>query len=121
MIKFIADVNIERPIVDFMQKKGYDVKWVPDYDCEISDEELLRLANEEKRILLTNDKDFGGLVYLQRRLSSGILLFRVKGQVSEEKVRLLEKVLERHGDRLSNHFTVIGTKKIRIVPMEDMT
>jgi len=80
--KFLADVNIEKPLVDFLSKQGYDIKWVPDYNCEMIDEELLRLANQERRIFITNDKDFGDLIFLQKRLSAGTILFRVKDQKS---------------------------------------
>jgi len=74
-IKFLADVNIEKPLVDYLSKQGYDIKWVPDYNCEMSDEDLLQLANEEKRIFITNDKDFGDLIFLQKKLSVGTILF----------------------------------------------
>ncbi|MEK6699750.1 MAG: DUF5615 family PIN-like protein [Nitrospirota bacterium] len=119
-IKFIADVNVEKPIVDYLSENGYDIKWIPDYNCEILDEDLLSLANNEKRILITNDKDFGELTFLQKKLSAGIILFRVKGQSSQDKVKLIKKVLGNYGDKLFNHFTVITKKKIRIAPMEDI-
>lgn len=53
IVKFIADVNVEKAIVDYLTESGYDVKWIPDYNCEIFDEDLLSLANVEKRILIT--------------------------------------------------------------------
>jgi predicted nuclease of predicted toxin-antitoxin system len=65
-IKFLADVNVEKPLVDYLLKEGYDIKWIPDYDCEMLDEDLLQLANREKRIFVTNDKDFGDLIFLQK-------------------------------------------------------
>ncbi len=46
-IKFIADVNVEKPIVDYLSENGYDIKWISYYDCEILDEDLLSLANNE--------------------------------------------------------------------------
>jgi predicted nuclease of predicted toxin-antitoxin system len=119
-IKFIADVNVEKPIVDYLSESGYDIKWIPDYNCEILDEDLLSLANNEKRILITNDKDFGELTFLQKKLSTGIILLRVKGQLSQDKVKLIRNVLRNYGDKLLNHFIVITKKKIRIVPMEDI-
>ena len=79
-IKFLADVNVEKPLVDYLSKQGYDIKWVPDYNCEMPDEGLLQLADEEKRIFITNDKDFGDLIFLQKKLSVGTILFPVKGQ-----------------------------------------
>ena len=118
-IKFPADVNIEKPIVDYLLKQGCDIKWVPDYNCETSDEDLLQLANEEKRIFITNDKDFGALIFLQKKASGGTILFRVKGQKSQEKIRLMKKLLMGYRDKLLNHYVVITTSKIRIVPLGD--
>ena len=118
-IKFLADVNIEKPLVDYLVKQGYDIKWIPDYDCEMPDEDLLQLANQEKRIFITNDKDFGDLIFLQRKVSAGIILFRVKGQNSQETIKLMKKLLMGYRDKLLNHYVVITKAKIRIVPLGD--
>jgi predicted nuclease of predicted toxin-antitoxin system len=117
-IKFAADVNIEKTIIDYLTENKFDVKWIPDYDCEILDEELLNLANKERRILITNDKDFGELTFLQKRISTGIILLRIKGQKARDKVKLIDKVLQKYRDKLMGHFVVITKNKIRFVPME---
>jgi len=118
-IKFLADVNVEKPIVDYLSRQGYDIKWVPDYNCEMPDEDLLQLANEEKRIFITNDKDFGDLIFLQKKLSVGTILFRVKDQKSQGKIKLMKKLLMGHRDKLLNHYVVITKLKIRIIPLGD--
>ncbi len=51
-IKFMADVNIEKPIIDYLEQNGDDVKWITDYDPEMCDEELSRVALEENKILI---------------------------------------------------------------------
>jgi predicted nuclease of predicted toxin-antitoxin system len=119
-IRFIGDVNLEKPIVDYLLASGYNIKWIPDLDCRMVDEKLLELANREKRILVTNDKDFGELTFRQKRVSTGIILFRVKGESAKDKVRLLQKLLLAHGNRLRGYFTVVTRKKIRFIPMEDI-
>ena len=119
-IKFLADVNVEKPLVDYLSKQGYDIKWVPDYNCEMPDEGLLQLANEEKRIFITNDKDFGDLIFLQKKLSVGTILFRVKGQKTEEKIKLMKKILMGYRDKLLNHYIVITKAEIRIIPLGDV-
>jgi predicted nuclease of predicted toxin-antitoxin system len=118
-IKFLADVNVEKPIVDYLLKQGYDIKWIPDYDCEMSDEELVQMANEEQRILITNDKGFGDLVIMQKKLSAGAILFRVKGQGSQEKIKLMRKLLMGYRDKLLNHCVIISKSKIRVIPLGD--
>jgi len=119
-IKFLAEVNVEKPLVDYLSKQGYDIKWVPDYNCEMPDEGLLQLANEEKRIFITNDKDFGDLIFLQKKLSVGTILFPVKGQKTEEKIKLMKKILMGYRDKLLNHYIVITKAKIRIIPLGDV-
>ena len=118
-VRFLADVNVEKTVVDYLVQNGYDIKWLPDYDCQLPDEYLLSLANREKRILITNDKDFGELVFLQKKLSTGIILIRVHGQKAHDKVKLIEKLLVEHGDKLFGNFVVITGKNIRIVSMEE--
>ena len=117
-IKFLADVNVEKAVVEYLLGKRYDTKWIPDYNCEMPDEDLLHLANIENRIIITNDKDFGELIYLQKKISTGIILFRVKGQKAEEKVSLIKYLLENFGEKILNHYIVITEEKIRVIPME---
>ena len=101
-------------------KLGFDVKWIPDYNCAMDDADLLTMAKQENRILLTNDKDFGELVFLQKKLSLGIILLRVKGQSTKEKVELVEKLIFSHSDKIPNHFILITQTKFRFIPMEDI-
>ncbi len=119
-IKFLADVNIEKRVVEYLLDNDYDVKWIPDSDCAMLDEELLSMAKEEGRILITNDKDFGEQIFLQKRQSAGIILLRVKGQKTRNKINIINKLLENYQDKLLNHFVVITERKIRFIDMEDI-
>ena len=118
-IKFLADVNVEKPIANHLAKQGYDIKWIPDYDRGMIDEDLLQMANEEQRILITNDRGFGDLIIMDKRLTAGVILFRVKGQGSQEKIRLLRKLLMGYSDKLLNHYVIVSRSKIRIIPLGD--
>ena len=117
-IKFLADVNVEKAVVGYLLGKKYDTKWIPEYNCEMPDEDLLHLANIENRIIITNDKDFGELIYLQKKVSTGIILFRVREQRAEDKVNLIKYLLENFIEKIMNHFIVITEEKVRIIPME---
>jgi predicted nuclease of predicted toxin-antitoxin system len=120
MIRFLADVNIEKAVVDFIRVKGFDVLWATDYDRRMSDKALLNLANREKRILLTNDKDFGELMFLQKKAATGIVLFRIKGQSSRDKTRQIETLLNDHESKLAGCFVVISKNRFRFIPMEGL-
>ena len=84
------------------------------------DADILDMANTEKRILVTNDKDFGELTFLQKKLSTGIILIRAKGQRPQDKIKAMKRLLKNYSDKLLYHFVVITKKKIRIIPMGGM-
>ena len=117
MLKFLADVNIEKTIVEFIRNSGHDILWIPDYNPKISDKDLLQLAVSEQRILLTNDKDFGYFVFLQKKSAKGIILFRIKGQKTEHKLKNLKELLHSYQDKINESFIVITNKKIRFIPL----
>ena len=119
-LKFIADVNVEKTIVDYLVENNYDVKWIPDYDCKMSDETLLKKARAEKRVLITNDKDFGELTFLQKSVSQGIILFRCKGSSAKEKISLLDTILNKYNNKILKSFIVITRKRIRFISLEEL-
>lgn len=56
---FLADENLDFPIISALRNAGYDVLSVLELSPSIDDNEVLKIANNENRILLTSDKDFG--------------------------------------------------------------
>ena len=84
-------------------------------DPGIDDERVLRLADSQGALLLTSDKDFGELVFRQRLLHSGVILFRLAGIASETKGVILVSALAAHRD-LPLAFTVIGPRSLRMRP-----
>jgi predicted nuclease of predicted toxin-antitoxin system len=82
----------------------------------MTDDQLIDLANSERRILITNDKDFGELVFRQGRVVEGLILLRVKGQDSLEKVRVMRQLIEHYSEKLSRCFVVATKSEIRVIP-----
>ena len=119
-MKLLADVNVEKPIVDCLVGIDLDVLWIPDYNCMLSDEELLNMANSQDRVLITNDKDFGELVFRQNKITAGIVLIRMKGYNSEEKVVVIEKLFKNYPGKIYNHFVVVTKNKMRFIPLKDL-
>ena len=118
MLKFLADVNVEKKLVDYLKDQKFDVLWIPDYDCALTDNDLLNLATKERRVLITNDTDFGEIVFMQKKLSSGIILIRIKDQCVNTKLSVLKKLLKLYQDRIEGNFIVISDNKIRIRSLE---
>lgn len=117
-LKFLADVNVERSIIELLKSQGFKVKWVPDLNKSMKDEQVLKLAEDESQILLTNDKDFGEWVFRWQRKVAGVILFRIKGQNPEVKVNLLGKLLGEYQNKLSGYFVVITERRFRFTPLK---
>jgi predicted nuclease of predicted toxin-antitoxin system len=62
-MKLLADEGVDKPIVDLLRSSGFDVHYILETYQGAEDETVLQIAHEETRILITQDKDFGELVY----------------------------------------------------------
>ena len=111
---FLADEGVDKPIVDLLRSSGFDIHYVLETHPGSLDEEVLRIANEENRILITQDKDFGELVYRLRQLHQGVILVRLGTTPAPEKARIVNYVLLEYADKLANAFTVIQKNAVRI-------
>jgi predicted nuclease of predicted toxin-antitoxin system len=84
-----------------------------DYQASIKDEQVLAIAQAEGRILITNDTDFGELVFRKRQPHSGVILFRFSDLPLTDKIAALRQLLDEHPERLEE-FVVIAPGSVRI-------
>ena len=82
-----------------------------------TDDELLTFAFSERRTLLTEDKDFGELIYRLRRPARGIVLLRFDVADRSLKIPRLRDLLAREVERLPGAFVVLEADKVRIRPL----
>ena len=113
-MKLLADECIERSIVSYLKENGFDIITVAELAPGASDDKVIELANKMKSILITADKDFGELIYRQRKITFGIILVRLHGLTRKKKVEIIAKTLNEHKDKLLGSFTVIEPIQIRI-------
>ena len=113
-MKFLADENLEKAVVDALRAKRFDVLYLCEESQSMPDEDIIDRATQEERILVTNDKDFGELVYLQQRMTKGIVLIRSRSTKGAVKATLVEALVNQHGDKLLNHFVVVSEASVRI-------
>ena len=57
-MKFLIDESVEKPIVDWLRDQKYDVMYVAESSSGITDEEVIKIANCESRILMLFPKPF---------------------------------------------------------------
>ncbi|NPV09106.1 MAG: DUF5615 family PIN-like protein [Anaerolineae bacterium] len=113
-MKFIADENVDRPIVDRLLSDGHDVAYVADIARGASDDTVLNLADRMDAILITGDKDFGEMMVRQEKAAKGTILLRLAGLPNDRKADLVASAVSQHSHQLVGSFVVISPAAIRI-------
>ena len=113
-MKFLADEGCDGGLVRALRQDGHDVVYAAETLCGFSDEALLSLAWTERRIVLTEDKDFGELVYRLRRPAHGVILPRLKVRDRAMKVPKVQLLLRGESGRLPGSFVVLDRDRIPI-------
>ncbi|MDN5870634.1 MAG: DUF5615 family PIN-like protein [Nitrococcus sp.] len=112
-MKLIADENIAAPLARALRNAGVDIIYVAEFTPGISDDEVLELAKEQHRLLLTEDKDFGELVFRMKRGLPGVIMMRLPEGPWESKWARLNVIIDRHRGRLRGSYTVIEKARVR--------
>ena len=118
-MNFLADENLEMQVVERLRQDGHHVLAVVEMEPGISDEQVLKQANQLSALLLTSDKDFGELVFRLRRLSSGVILLRLAGLANSKKADLVVQIIHQYGEELVGAFTVISPQNLRIRRLQE--
>lgn len=113
-MKFLVDVGVGRGVENFLRASGFDVKAVRDVDPRSEDTEILQMAVNENRMIITMDKDFGDLIYRSGRRHSGILLLRLEAATGVQKAEAVKKIIRNFKEEIKNKFCVFQEGRLRI-------
>ncbi len=113
-LRFLADESCDFAVVRALRAEGCDVFAVSEVMRRSDDRELIDQANREKRILLTEDKDFGWLVFVSHADSAGVILIRFPGNLRRTLAQTVRQLVREQGERLLGAFVVVQPGHIRI-------
>ena len=116
-MEFLADECCECGLVEKLRQSGRDVLYVFESKRGATDDDILAPAYDQRRILLTEDKDFGDLVYRLKKPAHGIILIRINVKNRSIKWSRLKKLLGDYPDRCIGRFVVIDENKFRFRPL----
>jgi predicted nuclease of predicted toxin-antitoxin system len=112
-VRFLVDASSDARLVPHLRGLGHDVTRVGwDYPRSLTDAEILEIAHREARIVITDDRDFGELVFRRRQPSSGVLSFRLETTKLAVLLERLDDVLTHYSDRL-HRFLVVSRDDVR--------
>jgi len=109
-MKFLVDANLGRKFANLLQESGYDTIFANDLLPLSADDELLDKAVDEERVVITNDKDFGELVFRFGKAAIGVILLRTITTDSYERFKLAKEAL----DKAKGKFIVVEEGRMRI-------
>lgn len=114
MMKIVADESVDFMIVKTLRQNNVDVLSIQQSYQGIDDEVVLEIAVKNQTLLLTEDKDFGELVFRLKREHFGVLLVRLDGYLSQDKAAIVTQSVLENYDEMCLAFSVIDKTQTRI-------
>lgn len=111
--RWLIDECADAEFAETLRQSGHDVVYMADVAPRSTDAEVIDRAHREQRLLLTEDKDFGDLVFRQARPVPGIVLVRIDSKRRHLKTVRLTAALNRFSDRLVGNYTVVEEARFR--------
>ena len=106
-MKLLLDACVWGGAVEELQAHGHNVVWVGDWESDPGDREILSVADVERRVLVTLDKDFGDLAVREGQSHCGII--RLVGIGARDQARACGDVVSRYGQELQARTVAIVT------------
>ncbi len=112
-MKFLADENLHGDVVAWLRAQGKDVLSAAESLSGTSDEDLLSTARREARVLVTDDKDFGELVFHRRLLTHRVVLIRLETPSVAERLHRLAQIWS-DIEAAPGRFIVVTDRRVRV-------
>ncbi|MDE2475973.1 MAG: DUF5615 family PIN-like protein [Alphaproteobacteria bacterium] len=113
-MRWLVDECVDVALVHALRESEHDVLYISEIAPRTPDTAVLSKSAAEGRLLLTDDKDFGDLVFRRGLVVPGLVLLRIAPWKYEmRRIRLLRAV-EKFGEALFNRYTVVEEARFRI-------
>ena len=112
-MKLLANENFPYPSVFYLREKGFDVLSIGMDNPSIRDSEIMLIAMEEERTILTFDRDYGELIFRYNyKPEKGVVYIRLNEYSPIDPGIMIEDLLNSQLD-LSRALTVVDRQGIR--------
>jgi predicted nuclease of predicted toxin-antitoxin system len=113
MIPFLIDEGCDAIIVRTLRKLGYDVTFVAEVSPGKPDIDILAWGNRERRVIMTEDRDFCELVFRDEKPTFGIVLVRISDENRLMKAIQITELVNSHADELPSAMTTVFLNRIK--------
>lgn len=112
-MRFLVDECTGTRTAQWLRDQGHEVFSVYEEARGLDDNAIIRKAFNEHWILITNDKDFGEKVYREQFPHHGIVFLRLQDSRAANQIKVLERLLESHAEKLPGQFVVVTERQVR--------
>jgi predicted nuclease of predicted toxin-antitoxin system len=113
-MRWLADECVSARLVELLRAAGHDVAYVIEESPSTHDADVLEWALRDGRLVLTEDKDFGELIFgATAQPSFGVVLLRIPNAQPVVVWSRLQEAISRFGENLFGAFTVVGPTGFR--------
>lgn len=118
-MRILADESCDFRVIRALRSAGHDVKAVIEFSPGNSDDTIIALAVEEGRLFITEDRDFGQIVYASgdvRKTGAGVILIRFPSTARRTLPSLIVDFVGKRAGELRGRFVVVEPGRIRLGP-----
>lgn len=113
-MKFLANENIPIASVSLLKSKGFDITAIGLEHPGISDEDVMRIAIDEVRTIITYDSDYGELIFKKGyKPSAGVIFIRFQPSKPTETAKIIEALISNPNLSFMKTLTVVDSNSIR--------
>jgi predicted nuclease of predicted toxin-antitoxin system len=114
-MRLLADQDVYALTTAFLRQLGHDVVTASEsQSASLSDSEILAAAIRDNRILLTRDRDFGSLIFVNA-IHAGVIYLRVPPSTTQAIHEELQRVLTQYDEEaLLRSFVVVEPGRHRL-------
>lgn len=110
----IIDENVDQLLVNKLQDHTSDIISIRENHPGISDQKVIQIAKSNKGLVITEDKDFGELIFSYNLRGCSVMLLRYEKSDFKQIVQNIFKALQYYDKNPGHFFITITSKKIRI-------
>lgn len=118
MSKLLLDANLSPETSEYLVRTfEFDViDLISEYKATLNDNEVVKLAKENNRVIITFDLDFGEIYHFKEKGGLGVIVLRLNNQTTESVNKTLYKFFKSQAKsiNLDNSLVILEEDKVRI-------
>lgn len=111
--KFLANENFPLTSYRLLKNWGWDIIHISEGAAGITDDEVMKKAIADNRVIITFDSDYGELVFKYGYKPLGVIYLRIQNFSPSYPAELLKNLIHDDALQIENQFTVVDENQIR--------